>query len=51
MKVGIALEEITANMALINAKPVDFDIRILDNGGGEILLALRDNGKEFNPID
>ena len=50
MKVGIALEEITANMALINAKPVDFDVRILDSGG-EILLALRDNGKEFNPID
>lgn len=50
MKVGIALEEITANMSLINAKPVDFDVRILDSGG-EILLALRDNGKEFNPID
>lgn len=50
MKVGIALEKITANMALINAKPVDFDVRILDSDG-EILLALRDNGKEFNPIE
>lgn len=50
LKVGIALEEITANMALINAKPVDFDVRILDSDG-EILLALRDNGKEFNPIE
>ena len=50
MKVGIALEEITANMALINTRPVDFDVRILDNGN-EIFLALRDNGIEFNPID
>ena len=41
MKVGIALEEITANMAVINAKPTDFDVRILDSGG-YILLALRD---------
>ena len=50
MKVGIALEEITANMALINVKPVDFDVRIL-HSGEEILLALRDNGKEFNPME
>ena len=50
MKVGIALEEITVNMSVINAKPVDFDVRILDIGG-EILLALRDNGKEFNPTE
>ena len=32
-------EEITANMALINAKPVDFDVRIL-HSGEEILLTL-----------
>ena len=50
MKVGVALEEITSNMALINAKPVDFDVRILDSGR-DILLALRDNGIEFNPIE
>ena len=50
MKVGIALEEITANMSVINAGPVDFDVRILDSGG-DILLALRDNGIEFNPIE
>ena len=50
MKVGIALEEITANMSVINAGPVDFDVRILDSGR-DILLALRDNGIEFNPIE
>jgi hypothetical protein len=50
IKVGIALEEITANMPAINAKPIDFDVRILENDGA-ILIALRDNGIEFNPVD
>ena len=50
MKAGIAIEEITANMALINAGPVDFYVRILDNDG-ETLLALRDDHKEFNTME
>ena len=50
MKAGIALEEITAHLASLNEKAVDFDVRIL-NQEENILLALRDNGKAFNPME
>ncbi|MBR6013000.1 MAG: hypothetical protein IK062_04360 [Selenomonadaceae bacterium] len=50
MKTGLALEEITAKLAQLNEKEVDFDVRILNNDE-EIILALRDNGKAFSPMD
>lgn len=50
LKAGIALEEITAHMAFLNEKEVDFDVRILARQE-DILLALRDNGLAFNPLE
>ena len=49
LKVGVALEEMTVQMAKINAgKIIDADVRIKSEGG-EIIIAFRDNGKPFNP--
>jgi hypothetical protein len=49
-KIGIVLEETAVNQARINAKPVDMDVRILE-AGDELVLALRDNGIPFNPME
>jgi anti-sigma regulatory factor (Ser/Thr protein kinase) len=50
-KAGLALEEITANLAgYSGGKPADIDVRI-GNIDGRIILALRDNGRPFNPIE
>jgi len=51
LKVGVALEEMTVQMAKINAgKIIDADVRIKSEGG-EIIIAFRDNGKPFNPTE
>jgi len=51
LKVGVALEEMTVQMAKINAgKIIDADVRIKSEGG-EIIIAFRDNGKPFNPME
>ena len=49
-KAGIVLEETAVNLALTNKKPVDMDVRILESGN-ELVLALRDNGIPFNPVE
>jgi len=49
-KAGIVLEETAVNLALMNKKPVDLDVRVLENGN-ELVLALRDNGIPFNPVE
>lgn len=49
-KAGIVLEETAVNLAQMNRKPVDLDVRILESGD-ELVLALRDNGIPFNPME
>ena len=49
-KSGIVLEETAVNLARMNKKPVDMDVRVLENGK-ELVLALRDNGIPFNPVE
>ena len=58
MKAGIALEEMTANLAGYpeNRRAADIDVRISAvapsrDGNGRIILALRDNGRAFNPVE
>ena len=48
-KAGIILEETAVNLAAMNSRPVDMDVRILRNGD-ELVLALRDNGIPFDPV-
>ena len=51
LKVAVALEEMTLNMEKLNAdKKIDVDLRI-KHGGDKIIIALRDNGKSFNPLE
>ena len=61
-RAGLALEEMTANLASYpgNKEPADVDVRIgvvgasspdVESGDGRIILALRDNGQPFNPIE
>ena len=51
LKVGVALEEMTVQMAKINAgKIVDADVRI-KSAAAKIIIAFRDNGKPFNPTE
>ena len=60
MRAGIALEEMTANIASYSAdkrasagnplRGADIDVRISDIDGN-IILALRDNGRPFNPVE
>ena len=51
LKVGVALEEMTVQMANFNAgKIIDADVRI-KSAGGKIIIAFRDNGKPFNPTE
>ena len=49
-KAGIVLEETAVNLAQMNKKPVDMDVRVLENGD-ELVLAMRDNGIPFNPME
>lgn len=51
LKVGVALEEITLNIEKLNVgKKIDVDLRI-KREGDKIIIALRDNGKSFNPLE
>lgn len=51
LKVGVALEEMTLNIEKLNAdKKIDVDLRI-KRGDEKIIIALRDNGKNFNPLE
>ena len=51
LKVGVALEEMTLNIEKLNAdKKIDVDLRI-KRGDGKIIIALRDNDKNFNPVE
>ena len=51
LKVGIALEEMTLNIEKLNAgKETDVDVRIKAEDN-KIIIALRDNGKSFNPLE
>lgn len=51
LKVGIALEEMTLNIEKLNAgKETDVDVRIKSEDN-KIIIALRDNGKSFNPLE
>lgn len=51
LKVGVALEEMTLNIEKLNAgQKIDVDLRI-KRGEGKIIIALRDNGKSFNPLE
>ena len=64
VRAGLALEEMTANLAGyqgkggvggasspdVKSKPADIDVRIGDIDG-RIILALRDNGRPFNPVE
>lgn len=51
LKVGIALEEMTLNIEKLNAgKDTDVDIR-LKAAEDKIIIAFRDNGKSFNPLE
>ena len=51
LKVGVALEEMTLNIEKLNAgKKIDADLRI-KRGADKIIIALRDNGKSFNPLE
>ena len=49
-KAGIGLEETAVNLAQMNQKPVDMDVRVLASGN-ELVMALRDNGIPFNPTE
>ena len=51
LKVGVALEEMTLNIEKLNGGgKIDVDLRI-KRGDGKIIIALRDNGKTFNPLE
>lgn len=51
LKVGVALEEMTLNIEKLNAgQKIDVDLRI-KRGDGKIIIALRDNGTSFNPLE
>ena len=51
LKVGVALEEMTLNIEKLNAdEKIDVDLRI-KRGEDKIIIALRDNGKSFNPLE
>ena len=51
LKVGVALEEITLNIEKLNAgNKTDVDLRI-KRGDDKIIIAIRDNGKSFNPLE
>lgn len=51
LKVGVALEEMTLNIEKLNAgKKIDVDLRI-KRGEDKIIIAFRDNGKNFNPLE
>lgn len=51
LKVGVALEEMTLNIEKLNAgKKIDADLRI-KRGDDKIIIAFRDNGKSFNPLE
>lgn len=51
LKVGVALEEMTVHLAKINAGTIiDADVRIKSEGD-KIIIAFRDNGKPFNPME
>lgn len=51
LKVGIALEEMTLNIEKLNAgKEIDVDVR-LKSEDNKIIIAIRDNGKSFNPLE
>ncbi|MBR0221741.1 MAG: ATP-binding protein [Synergistaceae bacterium] len=51
-RAALALEEMTANLANYpnNKQAADIDLRI-SNADGKIILALRDNGRPFNPVE
>lgn len=51
-KAGIALEEITANLANYNSgkRAANLDVRII-NADKNIVIALRDDGQPFNPVE
>ena len=51
LKVAVALEEMTLNIEKLNAgEKIDVDLRI-KRGEDKIIIALRDNGKSFNPLE
>jgi len=52
MKAGLALEEMTANLANYsnNNNGADIDVRI-SSSDGRIIIALRYNGRPFNPVE
>lgn len=50
LKVGVALEEMTLNIEKLNAAKVDVDVR-LKTKAEKIIVAFRDNGKSFNPLE
>lgn len=51
LKVGVALEEMTLNIEKFNSgKKIDVDVRIKTDAE-KIIIALRDNGKSFNPLE
>ena len=51
LKVGVALEEMTLNIEKLNAgKKIDVDLR-LKRSEDKIIIAFRDNGKSFNPLE
>lgn len=51
LKAGLALEEMAANLCERDSgKESDIDIRISQTGTG-IVIALRDNGAPFNPVE
>ena len=51
-RAALALEEMTANLANYpnNKQAADIDLRI-SSADGKIILALRDNGRPFNPVE
>jgi len=50
-RVGVALEEMIINIEKINSgKKIDVDVRIKSEGE-KIIVAIRDNGKSFNPLE
>lgn len=51
LKVVVALEEMTLNIEKLNAsKKINIDLR-LKHSADKIIIALRDNGKIFNPLE
>ena len=52
LKVGVAIEEMTLNIEKLNEnKKIDVDLRIKRGEDNKIIIALRDNGKSFNPLE